>query len=110
MNFQLKWPNNYNLNTKSSYISTLTGSDKSQPSINDTGSNIIVIMGGKFNFHFEYKLEWNCRKPILKNNFIAKMIDLIESFWVYSISQIRNLLTHFNVKALELGSLWIVRP
>lgn len=35
----------------------LTGSDKSQPSINDTGSNIIVIMGGKFNFHFEYKLE-----------------------------------------------------
>ena len=33
------------------------------------------------------------------------MIDLIESFWVYSISQIRNLLTRFNVKALELGSL-----
>ena len=33
------------------------------------------------------------------------MIDLIESFWVYSITQIRNLLTHFNVKALELGSL-----
>ena len=57
----------------------LTGLDKFQQNINDTGSNTIVI-GGKFHFHFEYKLQWNGTKPILKNNFIAKMIELIESF------------------------------
>ena len=81
--------NIYNCNTESQQLLTLTELHKILQNVDDIGDKNIII-GGDFNFHFNYKLEAKGGKPTLKKKSIGKMIELIESFELCDIWRIRN--------------------
>ena len=79
--------NIYKCNTESQQLLTLTELHKIPQNIDDIGNKNIII-GGRFNFHFNSKLEAKGGKPTLKKMSIRKMIEIIESFELCNIWRI----------------------
>ena len=56
----------------------------------DIGQNKRIIFAGDFNIFFNLKLEVKGRKPLLKRNSIAKLVEIKECLDICDIWRFRN--------------------